>query len=223
MNEKILIVHNIEEVADSIADALRSEGYEAAISRNGDQGLALAREDRPAMVLLDAVLPGIGGHEVCRLLRAESSVPIIYVSAIGDEFDRVHALELGADDYITIPFSMRELIARVKANLRRVKMSNTIGPESVINAGDVDIDCERRMVHIGDKAVYLALKEFELLKVLICNCDRVVTRETLLNSVWGEDATRNTRTLDVHIRWLRKKIPNRITTIRGIGYRLSTK
>jgi len=224
MNEKILIIEDETLIADSIGYALRKEGYQVFISADGVQGLAMAREHQPDLILLDIMLPAMDGFEVCRILRKETSIPIIMLTAKGEEIDRVVGLELGADDYVVKPFSMRELIARVKAVLRRSKMSVEEGKEEILEDGDLVIDSRRRMVKVKDNVVHLPLKEFELLRTLVKNKDRVMTREALLNSVWNEDAYETTRTLDVHIRWLREKIeedpssPKRIVTIRGVGY-----
>ena len=224
MNEKVLIVDDEALIADSVDYALRKEGFQVITARDGAQALAMAREQQPALVILDIMLPVMSGLEVCRAIRKESSMPIIMLTAKSEEVDRVVGLELGADDYVIKPFSMRELIARTKAVLRRSQMMRDSGKHDVIKAGDVIVDSKRRVVQVRDKTLYLPLKEFELLRVLVKNRDRVLTREALLDSVWAEDAYDNTRTLDVHIRWLREKIeddpssPKRITTIRGVGY-----
>jgi len=224
MNEKVLIVDDEALIADSVDYALRKEGFQVITARDGAQALAMAREQQPDLVILDIMLPVMSGLEVCRAIRKESSMPIIMLTAKSEEVDRVVGLELGADDYVIKPFSMRELIARTKAVLRRSQMMRDSGKHDVIKAGDVIVDSKRRVVQVRDKTLYLPLKEFELLRVLVKNRDRVLTREALLDSVWAEDAYDNTRTLDVHIRWLREKIeddpssPKRITTIRGVGY-----
>lgn len=224
MNEKILIIEDEALIADSVGYALKKEGYQVLISHDGAQGLAMAREHEPDLVLLDIMLPAMDGFEVCRALRKETSIPIIMLTAKGEEIDRVVGLELGADDYVVKPFSMRELVARVKAVLRRTKMHAESSKQEILEDGDLVIDSRRRMVKIRDKVIHLPLKEFELLRTLVRNKDRVMTREALLNSVWSEDAYETTRTLDVHIRWLREKIeedpssPKRIVTIRGVGY-----
>jgi len=224
MNEKVLIVDDEALIADSVDYALRKEGFQVITARDGARALAMAREQQPDLVILDIMLPVMSGLEVCRAIRKESSMPIIMLTAKSEEVDRVVGLELGADDYVIKPFSMRELIARTKAVLRRSQMMRDSGKHDVIKAGDVVVDSKRRVVQVRDKTLYLPLKEFELLRVLVKNRDRVLTREALLDSVWAEDAYDNTRTLDVHIRWLREKIeddpssPKRITTIRGVGY-----
>jgi len=224
MNEKVLIVDDEPLIADSVDYALRKEGFEVITARDGAQGLAMAREQQPDLIILDIMLPIMSGLDVCRAIRSESSMPIIMLTAKSEEVDRVVGLELGADDYVIKPFSMRELIARTKAVLRRSQMMHETAKQDVIKAGDVVVDCERRVVRVRDKTLYLPLKEFELLRVLVKNKDRVLTREVLLDSVWAEDAYDTTRTLDVHIRWLREKIeddpssPKRIVTIRGVGY-----
>lgn len=157
-------------------------------------------------------------------LRSETSIPIIILTAKGEEVDRVVGLELGADDYVIKPFSMRELIARLKAVLRRTRIATEGGSQEVLRAGGLVVDSRRRIVKVGEKTIYLPLKEFELLRILVKNKDRVMTRDVLLNAVWSDDAYETSRTLDVHIRWLREKIeenpslPKRIITVRGIGY-----
>jgi len=226
MNEKVLIVDDEALIADSVDYALRKEGFQVITARDGAQALAMAREQQPDVVILDIMLPVMSGLDVCRAIRSESSMPIIMLTAKTEEVDRVLGLELGADDYVIKPFSMRELIARTKAVLRRSQMARDGGKRDVIKAGDLVVDCRRRVVRVRDKTLHLPLKEFELLRVLAKNKDRVLTREVLLESVWAEDAYDNTRTLDVHIRWLREKIeddpssPKRIMTIRGVGYTL---
>lgn len=226
MNEKILIIEDETLIADSVEYALRKEGFDVLKASDGAHGLAMAREHAPDLIVLDVMLPLMNGFDVCRTVRGESTVPIIMLTAKTEEVDRVVGLELGADDYVIKPFSMRELIARVKANLRRVQLSSDANVEDVIRAGEITVDCSRRVVRIGNKILHLPPKEFELLHVLAKNKDRVLHRNVLLDAVWGEDAGEASRTLDVHIRWLREKIeddpslPRRIMTIRGIGYML---
>jgi DNA-binding response OmpR family regulator len=184
----------------------------------------MVREQSPDLLILDLMLPTMSGFDVCRAIRGESAMPIIMLTAKGEEVDRVVGLELGADDYVIKPFSMRELVARVKAVLRRSQLTRESGKEDVIRAGDLIIDCARHVVRIRDKTLHLPLKEFELLHLLAKNKDRVLTRDVLLSRVWGGDAYDSTRTLDVHIRWLREKVeddpsvPKRIVTVRGVGY-----
>ncbi|MDI6828446.1 MAG: response regulator transcription factor [Armatimonadota bacterium] len=224
MNEKILIIEDEALIADSVSYALKKEGYQVLTATDGAQGLAMAREQSPDLILLDIMLPSIDGFEICRILRSETSIPIIILTAKGEEVDRVVGLELGADDYVIKPFSMRELIARLKAVLRRTRIATEGGSQEVLRAGDLVVDSRRRIVKVGEKTIYLPLKEFELLRILVKNKDRVMTRDMLLNAVWSDDAYETSRTLDVHIRWLREKIeenpslPKRIITVRGIGY-----
>ncbi|MCL6520501.1 MAG: response regulator transcription factor [Armatimonadetes bacterium] len=224
MNEKILIIEDEALIADSVSYALKKEGYQVLVATDGAQGLAMAREQSPDLILLDIMLPTIDGFEICRILRKETSIPIIMLTAKGEEVDRVVGLELGADDYVIKPFSIRELIARLKAVLRRSSLAEESGRHEVLRVGDLTVDCSRRIVKLGDKTIYLPLKEFDLLRILVKNRDRVMTRDMLLNAVWAEDAYETSRTLDVHIRWLREKIednpslPKRIVTVRGIGY-----
>ena len=224
MSEKILIVEDEALIADSIEYALKKEGFQVITARDGIQGLVTAREQYPDLMILDIMLPGMSGFDICRAIRGESSMPIVMLTAKTEEVDRVVGLELGADDYIIKPFSMRELIARVKAVLRRSQMQWERPKQEALKVGGLVIDSERRVVHVGGKSLHLPLKEFELLYTLVKNRDRVLTREALLNSVWRGDAYDSTRTLDVHVRWLREKIeedpssPRRIVTIRGVGY-----
>ncbi|MCL6630930.1 MAG: response regulator transcription factor [Armatimonadetes bacterium] len=226
MNEKILIIEDETLIADSVEYALRKEGFDVLKASDGARGLAMAREHAPDLIILDIMLPLMNGFDVCRTIRGESAVPIIMLTAKTEEVDRVVGLELGADDYVIKPFSMRELIARVKANLRRVQLSSQTNAEEIITVGDITVDCNRRVVRVGNKILHLPPKEFELLRVLAKNKDRVLHRSVLLDAVWGEDAGEASRTLDVHIRWLREKIEDdpssarRIITIRGIGYML---
>lgn len=224
MAEKILIVEDEALIADSIEYALLKEGFNIVKAEDGVQGLMMAREQSPDLILLDIMLPEMDGLEVCRTLRRESSVPIIMLTAKTEEVDRVVGLELGADDYVIKPFSMREVIARVRTVLRRSRSRSDQPVQNPITVGNMTVDCERRLVQVGRKSLHLPLKEFELLHTLVRHRDRVMTRETILNTVWRGDACEHTRTLDVHIRWLREKIeenpsvPKRIVTIRGVGY-----
>ena len=224
MNDKILIIEDETLIADSTAYAFRKEGFQVMTAGDGAEGLATARSESPDLVILDLMLPGMDGYDVCRAVRRESSMPIIMLTAKSEEVDRIVGLELGADDYVVKPFSVRELVARVKAVLRRSHMSSEDDKEDVIEAGELVVDCARRVAQIRDKVLTLPFKEFELLHVLVKNKDRVLTREILLNAVWQDEVYDNTRTLDVHIHWLREKIeddpssPKRIVTVRGVGY-----
>jgi two-component system alkaline phosphatase synthesis response regulator PhoP len=225
--EKILVVDDEEHILELIKFNLENNGYKVVTANNGHDALKLAKSEIPQMVLLDLMLPGIDGYDVCREIRKDqaiSTMPVIMTTAKGEEFDKILGLELGADDYITKPFSVRELVARVKAVLRRTK---TQYEEKNFNFGDINIDFQKHEVIKNDKRIDLTLKEFELLQVLINNKGRVMTRDFLLDKVWGYEYIGETRTVDVHIRHLRQKIeeddknPKYIETIRGIGYRFN--
>jgi len=224
---KILVVDDEETMVRSLSTLLAEEGYEVTVAMNGAQALEAARTERPDLILLDVMLPGIDGMEVCRQIRTWSTVPIIMLTAKTGEVDTVVGLEVGADDYVTKPFSPRELVARIKANLRRAQMQAQQAQEERLSAGDVVMDVGTRRVAVRDRAVTLSPKEFDLLKVLLSHPGRVLGRDFLLNQVWGEDFFGDTRTLDVHIRWLREKIeqdpskPEYIQTVHGVGYRFS--
>jgi two-component system, OmpR family, response regulator RegX3 len=220
---RILIIEDEAAIAEGIAYNLRREGYEVVRAADGETGLAEARRARPDLVLLDLMLPGLSGLEVCQALRREGSLPVIMLTARDTETDKVVGLTVGADDYITKPFSMAELLARVKAVLRRA----TAPPETTdrVEAGDVALDVARHQVLVRGASVELSPKEFDLLRVLMSNRGRVLTRERLLSRIWGEERYVDERTVDVHIRWLRRKIeqdpsePRLIQTVRGTGYR----
>lgn len=222
---KILVVDDEETMVRSLSTLLTQEGYEVVAARDGPQALEAARAERPDLILLDVMLPGMDGVEVCRQIRTSSTVPIIMLTAKTAEVDKVVGLEVGADDYVTKPFGSRELVARVKANLRRVQMQADHANEERVAAGDVVIDTGSRRVTVAARDVTLSPKEFDLLKVLVNHAGRVLGRDFLLNTVWGQDFFGDTRTLDVHIRWLREKIeenpgkPARIETVHGVGYR----
>jgi two-component system, OmpR family, response regulator RegX3 len=220
---RILIIEDEAAIAEGIAYNLRREGYEVVRAADGETGLAEARRARPDLVLLDLMLPGLSGLEVCQSLRREGSLPVIMLTARDIETDKVVGLTVGADDYVTKPFSMAELLARVKAVLRRA----TTAPEATdrVEAGEVVLDVARHEVRVRGGTVELSPKEFDLLRVLMSNRGRVLTRERLLSRVWGEERYVDERTVDVHVRWLRRKIeqdpsePRLIQTVRGTGYR----
>lgn len=220
--ETILIVEDDPTVRDTLALNLRAEGYEVHTVEDGEIGLQQARGLDLDLVVLDIMLPGLDGLTVCRLLRRESQVPIILLTARGTETDKIIGLETGADDYIVKPFSLGEFLARVRAALRR---GISVSPSSEIISGDLRLDFVARRVYKGDHEIQLAPREFDLLATLMRNRGAVLTRELLLASVWGDDYVGDDRTVDVHVRWLRKKIepnpsqPERISTVRGVGYR----
>ncbi len=219
---KVLIVEDDGTVRDTLALNLRAEGYEVFTAADGEKGLNLAREELPDLVVLDVMLPELDGLTVCRILRKESQVPIILLTARGTETDKIIGLETGADDYIVKPFSLGEFLARVRAALRRVRPAV---PKTDMVSGDLRLDLVARRVYLGEEELQLAPREFELLAMLMRNQGAVLTRELLLTSVWGQDFIGDSRTVDVHIRWLRQKIesdpsePERIQTVRGMGYR----
>jgi DNA-binding response OmpR family regulator len=231
MPEKILIVEDEISLQETLAYNLKRQGYEVLIAGDGLTGLDLARKEHPDIILLDVMLPGMDGFEVCRELRKEMDTPILILTARDDEIDRVVGLELGADDYITKPFSMRELMARIKVRLRvshllQDKAAAAPAEETEeLKFGNLVIDLKRHEVQLENAPLALKPKEFDLLFYLAHNQGRVISRETLLEQVWGWDYVGDSRTVDVHIRWLREKIekdpqtPERIITVRGAGYR----
>jgi two-component system response regulator RegX3 len=222
---RILIVEDESTLADAMRYGLEREGFRCSVA--GDGGVALARfeSDRPDLVLLDLMLPGVAGEDVCRAIRRSGSTPIIIVSAKTSEVDRVLGLELGADDYITKPFSSRELIARVCTVLRRTTIASDGAVSSVLEAGPVRLDMERHEATVNGMLVALPPKEFMLLESLMRRAGKLCTREGLIGDVWGPDYFGDTRTLDVHVKRLRTKIeddprnPRYLRTIRGLGYK----
>jgi len=227
MSKRVLIVEDEELIAKSISFGLRREGYETEIARDGEAALDAFRARPTDVVILDIVLAGsLTGFDVCRIIRAESIAPIIMLSARGAETDKVLGLERGADDYVTKPFSMHELIARVQAHLRRVDFARTGAADTVRSVGDLVIDRVSREVKIGGEPVHLTVSEFALLGLLSERPGEVVPRAELLARLWSPDFVGETRTCDAHIRRLRAKIerdprrPERILTARGVGYRL---
>lgn len=226
MSYKILLVEDEAPIAESVAYSLRNEDFEVETAADGLAALTAFRSFSPELIILDLMLPKLSGLDFCRIVRKESSVPIIMLTAKTEEIDRVVGLELGADDYVPKPFSLRELIARVRAVLRRTEAARGEDNQTRLQAAGISVDLVRRRVTVDHDTIHLPLKQFELLKVLIANKDRVVSREELFRSVWDADATYDTGTLDVHIRWLREKLeedpsrPQRIRTVRGVGYRI---
>jgi two-component system response regulator RegX3 len=223
----VLIVEDEESFIDALQVGLKKEGFRVEVARDGAQALSAFDIVKPDLVLLDVMLPRISGIDVCRQLRKRSRVPIIMVTAKGAEIDTVVGLEVGADDYVTKPYRMRELVARMRAVLRRApEMNGDAEPMGgALEVGDVSLDPDEHRVRIRGEEVPLPLKEFELLHLLLANTGRVVTRDTLIDRVWGSDYFGDTKTLDVHIKRLRAKVeadpanPSRIVTIRGVGYR----
>lgn len=226
MNEpaRILVVEDEESLADSVRYHLEREGYVVAVAPDGRLALERFRADRVSLVILDLMLPEVSGLDVCRSIRAESDVPIIMVTAKDSEADKVAGLELGADDYVTKPFSMRELVSRVRANLRRSRPP-AAAPDDVLVGGPVRLDVARHEVTIRDATVALPPKEFELLEAFLRRRGRLLTREYLIEEVWGPEYFGDTRTLDVHVKRLRRKLeddphrPTHLLTVRGLGYK----
>lgn len=221
---RILIVEDEDSFSDPLSYLLRKEGYEVAVADDGNVAIDLFDREGADLVLLDLMLPGVSGTEVCRQLRARSAVPVIMLTAKDTEIDKVVGLELGADDYVTKPYSSRELVARVRAVLRRRTEPEDLVPTTV-EAGPVRMDVERHVVAVNGGTVSLPLKEFELLEMLLRNAGRVLTRGQLIDRVWGADYVGDTKTLDVHIKRLRGKIeqdpsqPRHLVTVRGLGYK----
>ncbi|SFR44384.1 two-component system, OmpR family, response regulator RegX3 [Microbacterium azadirachtae] len=222
---RILLVEDEPDLADPLAYLLRREGYEVEIAEDGPTALALFRESGADIVLLDLMLPGMPGTEVCRQIRTTSAVPIIMLTAKDSEVDIVVGLELGADDYITKPYSSRELLARMRAVLRRVVQAEDDVDERILEGGRVTVDIDRHTVAVDGEVINMPLKEFELLEVLMRNSGRVLTRGQLIDRVWGSDYFGDTKTLDVHIKRIRSRIeqnpsePVMLVTVRGLGYR----
>lgn len=226
-NLSVLVVEDEDSFIEALTVGLKREGFRVQVARDGAQALELFDIVRPDLVLLDVMLPKVSGIDVCRELRSRSKVPIIMVTAKGSEIDTVVGLEVGADDYVTKPYRLRELVARIRAVLRRTPVDGqapALSGEAIV-VGDVSLDPDRHEVMVRGAPVELPLKEFELLGLLLENAGRVLTRETLIDRVWGADYVGDTKTLDVHIKRLRAKVeaepsaPTRIVTIRGLGYK----
>ena len=228
MARTILVVDDEPTVRETLAENLQREGYRVVTASDGREALARFRSERPDLVILDVMLPELSGVEVCRIIRAESAVPILMLTAKDAEIDTVVGLEVGADDYVTKPYRLRELVARMRAVLRRAPAevdAVAAEPGDELAVGDVRLDPSRHEVVIRGEEVSLPLKEFELLWLLLDHAGRVLTRDTLIDRIWGHDYVGDTKTLDVHIKRLRSKVetdpanPTRIVTIRGLGYK----
>jgi len=235
MAEKILVVDDEVSLQETLAYNLKKQGYEVQTTGDGAEALDLAREMDPDLIILDVMLPGLDGFEICRILRREMSTPVLMLTARDDEIDRVVGLEVGADDYMAKPFSMRELVARVKAMLRRVRLIREEVDQSgggdakpkaeILEFGNLRIDMTRREITVDGEVVPFKPKEYELLTFFAQHQGQVLSREFILERVWGWDFIGDSRTVDVHVRWLREKIeqdpanPRRIITVRGAGYR----
>ncbi len=224
MNKSILIAEDEMSIAQSLAYCLQKEGYITILAHDGKEALIQYKKANPALILLDIMLPEISGQDVCKTIRKSSNTPIIMLTAKDSELDKVVGLEIGADDYITKPFSMRELIARINAVLRRSEDKSDKG----LNVGPFNFNEEKHEISYNNNVLDLPLKQFNILKTLLQNSNRVVSREELLRTVWGEDFFGDEKTLDVHIRRLRQQIeqdsvnPRYLKTVRGVGYRLVT-
>ena len=236
-NPRVLVVEDEPALVETLEYSLRRQGYDVSVATDGVAALETARRDKPDVIILDVMLPRLDGYEVCRVLRQEMSVPILMLPARTDEVEKSVGLELGADDYMTKPFGMRELMARVRALLRRVRLTReelaaagatAHGPDvqsERMTFGDLVIDLGRREVRLGEEVIHLKPKEFELLVFLARNRGIVLTRDLALERVWGWEYDGGSRTVDVHVRWLREKLekepsnPARIMTVRGVGYR----
>lgn len=236
---RIMVVDDEQTVREMVGLNLRADGYEVVLASDGHEALRMARTEHPDLVVLDVMLPGKDGFEVCRTLRHESHVPILLLSARGEEVDRIVGLELGADDYLTKPFAMRELVARVRAMLRRQRMAHSgtdeddggassgVGSdERILIVGDLELNVSRHEARSRGRLLTLSAREFALLEYFARHPGIVLSRDALLREVWGYDVPISSRTVDVHVRWLRQKIeedpatPSRILTVRGHGYRL---
>lgn len=224
----ILVVEDEASFVEALTIGLRREGFDVVVATDGAQALDMFDEVQPDLVLLDVMLPKISGIDVCRQLRKKTQVPIIMVTAKGAEIDTVVGLEVGADDYVTKPYRLRELVARMRAVLRRAEVNGftaVVLAPGIVQVGDVSLDPEEHRVSVRDQELTLPLKEFELLHILLANAGRVLPRDTLIDRVWGNDYVGDTKTLDVHVKRLRGKIeddpamPSRIVTIRGLGYK----
>jgi two-component system response regulator RegX3 len=226
----VLVVEDEASFVEALTIGLRREGFEVVVAVDGAEALEMFDATQPDLVLLDVMLPKISGIDVCRQLRKKTQVPIIMVTAKGAEIDTVVGLEVGADDYVTKPYRLRELVARMRAVMRRSELNGSADGAAgltagLVQVGDVALDPEEHRVSVGGQALSLPLKEFELLHLLLANAGRVLPRETLIDRVWGTDYVGDTKTLDVHVKRLRGKIeadpatPTRIVTIRGLGYK----
>ena len=225
----VLIVEDEESFVEALEVGLRREGFVTKVARDGIEALTLFDAVEPDLVLLDLMLPGMSGIDVCRQIRLKSKTPVIMVTAKDTELDTVVGLEVGADDYVAKPYRLRELVARMRAVLRRSPQDAPVyGDDEVLEIGDVRLDLARHELVVRGAEVAAPRKEFELLELLMANAGRVITRDTLLDHVWGADYVGDTKTLDVHVKRLRAKVesdpshPTRITTIRGVGYRFET-
>ncbi len=222
---RVLVVEDEPNLREPLVYLLEKEGYEVSEAEDGNKAISEFRSSNIDLILLDLMLPGISGNEVCRIIRAESQVPIIMITAKDTEIDKVVGLEIGADDYVTKPYSTRELLARMKAVLRRGAEPNASTDSGVLRAGPVVMDLDRHTVSVNGEQIQMPLKEFELLELLIENVNRVLTRGQIIDRVWGSNYFGDTKTLDVHVKRVRSKIeedpsrPKHLLTVRGLGYK----
>ena len=223
--KRLLLIDDDPSITTPLARRLSTRGFQVAVAENGKDGLEMALSSKPDLLILDVMMPEMDGWEVCRRLRQKSVVPILMLTALDDEFDRITGLELGADDYLAKPFSTNELVARINALLRRVQFDQQqIVPQTTITIDNITLNLDHRTVAKDGNAMQLRYKEFELLSLLMSNAGTPVTRAHIFNEVWGTDWLGDTRTLDVHIRWLREKLeenpsqPEHIVTVRNVGY-----
>lgn len=223
---RILVVEDEETLSEAIAFLLSKEGFEVSVAASGPDAITEFEKNGADLILLDLMIPGLSGTEVCRQIRTKSAVPIIMLTAKDSEIDKVVGLEIGADDYVTKPYSSRELIARIRAVLRRGELSDVTDASGPLEVGPVRLDVDRHIITVNGAPVALPLKEFELLEFLMRNSGRVLTRMQLIDRVWGSDYVGDTKTLDVHIKRLRAKVevdpanPELIQTVRGMGYKM---
>ena len=224
-SEKILIIEDEENILEAVKYTLTQEGYDVFTSVDGEDGLEKAQEIKPDLVLLDVMLPKMDGFEVCRILRKDLEMPVFMISAKAEEIDRVVGLEIGADDYITKPFSMRELVVRVRNSLRRAALSSEVDDLEILKFGELEIHLTSHMAIVSGEEVSMKPKEFDLLYLLASNKGRAFTRDQILQRLWDREYIGDVRTVDVHVRWIREKIevnpsrPAKLVTIRGVGYR----
>ena len=224
-SEKILIIEDEENILEAVKYTLTQEGYDVFTSVDGEDGLEKAQEIKPDLVLLDVMLPKMDGFEVCRILRKDLEMPVFMISAKAQEIDRVVGLEIGADDYITKPFSMRELVVRVRNSLRRAALNPQVDELEILKFGELEIHLTSHMAIVSGEEVSMKPKEFDLLYLLASHKGRAFTRDQILQRLWDDEYIGDVRTVDVHVRWIREKIevnpsrPEKLVTIRGVGYR----
>ena len=224
-SEKILIIEDEENILEAVKYTLTQEGYDVFTSVDGEDGLEKAQEIKPDLVLLDVMLPKMDGFEVCRILRKDLEMPVFMISAKAEEIDRVVGLEMGADDYITKPFSMRELLVRVRNSLRRAALNPQVDELEILKFGELEIHLTSHMAIVSGEEVSMKPKEFDLLYLLASHKGRAFTRDQILQRLWDDEYIGDVRTVDVHVRWIREKIevnpsrPEKLVTIRGVGYR----